>query len=179
MGAAAFIIGAAALGIGTAGVTTGYINNDPRPNQAYLVPYIGWFDVTDDTDQRQSAQFGAEYRFRQIGYGVRPTLGFNVDGKGATYGYGGFNADIPLYRDRVYLIPNFMAGAYSKGSDGKDLGGVIEFRSGLELAYQMQNSHRVGLAFNHISNASIYDSNPGAETVLLTYSIPIGMAAKR
>lgn len=179
MGAAAIVIGATAIGIGTLGVSTGYINNDPRPSQAYLVPYVGWFDVTDDTDQRQSAQFGAEYRFRQIGYGIRPTLGFNADSKGTAYGYGGFNLDIPFYQNRIYLTPNFMAGAYSKGSSGKDLGGAIEFRSGLELAYQMPNSHRVGLAFNHISNASIYDSNPGAETVLLTYSIPIGTAAKR
>lgn len=179
MGTAAFIIAGAALGIGTAGVTTGYINDNPRPNQAYLVPYTGWFDVNKDTDQRQSAQFGAEYRFRQIGYGVRPTLGFNADTRGATYAYGGFNMDIPLHKDVVYLIPNFMAGAYSRGNSAKDLGGALEFRSGLELAYQMPNRHRIGLAFNHISNASIYDENPGAEAVLLTYSIPIGLPTKQ
>lgn len=140
--------------------------------QDYLTPYAGVFDLTNN-NPRNLAQFGLEYRFRDVFYGLRPTLGVNADVKGGAYAYGGINWEIPLGSSAFVLIPNFMAGAYRQG-DGKDLGGAIEFRSGIELDYQLANAHRIGIAFNHISNASIYDKNPGAETVLVNYSIPIG-----
>ena len=98
---------------------------------------------------------------------------FNLTNEGSVYGYGGLNWDIPILDSQLYLIPNFMIGAYSQG-DGKDLGHALEFRSGLELAYQLPSSHRVGIAFNHISNASLGDKNPGAETLLINYQVPTG-----
>lgn len=136
----------------------------------YVTGYVGWYDLVDQDNQ--SAQFGIEYRFHPVDFGLRPTLGINATGDGSVYGYGGFNWDVQLVPNQIYLIPNFMAGAYSDGS-GKDLGGAIEFRSGIELAYQFPNRERVGIAFNHISNASIYDKNPGAETLLINYSVPV------
>jgi hypothetical protein len=137
--------------------------------QDYVTPYVGAFNILDD-DEDTSGQFGVEYRFRQWNYGIRPTVGVNIDWDGGAYAYGGFNWEIPL-SDSFLLIPNFMVGAYHEGGS-KDLGGALEFRSGIEVAYQCQNKHRIGLAFNHISNASIYDKNPGAEALLLTYSLP-------
>jgi hypothetical protein len=133
----------------------------------YLVPYAGIFDIGDSD---ANAQFGLEYRFADIGYGFRPTVGANVDDESAAYVYGGLNWDLPLGYNFT-LTPNFMAGLYHQGA-GVDLGGGIEFRSGLELSYAFENESRVGVAFNHISNASIYDSNPGAETLLINYHIP-------
>ena len=141
--------------------------------EAYLVPYIGVFDVLDD---EESMQFGFEYRFSNIGYGVRPTLGASLDDDSGTYVYGGLNWDIPLGYNFTFT-PNFMAGLYHEG-DSKDLGGAIEFRSGLELSYAFENQSRVGVAFNHISNASIYDSNPGAESLLVNYQIPLNWISK-
>lgn len=140
-----------------------------NPNDAYLVPYFGIFDMTND-NARNTPQFGLEYRMRDVWYGVRPTFGFNFDTDGGAYGYGGLNWEIPL--GNFQLTPNFMAGLYHEG-DSKDLGGAVEFRSGIELSYQLENQHRVGIAFNHISNASIYNKNPGAETTLINYAIPI------
>ena len=46
--------------------------------------------------------------------------------------------------------------------------------SGIELDYQFQNTQRLGVALNHLSNAGIYSHNPGEENVILTYSIPVG-----
>jgi lipid A 3-O-deacylase len=143
----------------------------PAFAQDYLTGYVGWFDFSQQDNE--STQFGVEYRMDALKYGLRPTLGINGTTDGAVYGYGGLNWDIPLTNELI-LIPNFMAGAYGKGDDGKDLGSVVEFRSGIELDYQMANQHRVGIAFNHISNASIGNHNPGAETVLVNYSIPMG-----
>ena len=136
-----------------------------------LTLYGGVFDVLNDAD---AAQFGAEYRFTLKNSQFKPTLGFNFDTDGAIYGYAGVNWELPLYSDKLYFIPNFMVGYYTENG-GKDLGGEVEFRSGIELAYQFPSRSRLGVAFNHISNASIYDRNPGAETLLLTYTIPMGV----
>lgn len=138
----------------------------------YLTGYVGYVDVIRNS--WNATQFGAEYRAKPIYYGLRPMVGISDTTDGSVYGYAGLNYDIPLWNKQVYLIPNFAAGAYAKG-DGKPLGGAIEFRSGLELDYQLKNSQRVGVAFNHISNASIYYHNPGIETVLVSYSIPLGL----
>ena len=134
----------------------------------YLVPYVGYFNVARDYDR--AAQFGLEYRFNPIDFGIRPTIGGYVTSRGSVYGYGGLNWDVAVTKE-LYIIPNFMIGAYGKG-DGRDLGGVLEFRSGLEIAYQFPNQHRLGLTYNHTSNASIYEHNPGVEVLALTYSIP-------
>lgn len=140
--------------------------------QDYLVGYAGWFDFSQQDNQ--ATQLGVEYRFTPYVYGIRPTLGMNVTTDGSVYGYGGINWDVPLVDNQLYLVPNFVAGGYSNGSDGKDLGSGIEFRSGIELDYQFPNAHRLGIAFNHISNASIGKHNPGAETVLINYQLPTG-----
>lgn len=142
------------------------------PAGSYLTGYIGWFDFSQQDNE--AIQLGLEYRMRPIEYGFRPMVGVNVTNDGSVYGYGGFHWDVALIENELYISPNFAAGGYAQGDDGKDLGHGIEFRSGLELAYQMPNTHRVGMAFNHISNASLGDHNPGAETVLITYSVPVG-----
>ena len=137
----------------------------------YLTGQLGWYDFIDSDNQ--AASFGAEYRFEPFEYSIRPMVGAFATTDGAVYGYGGLHWDIEVIANTFYISPNFAAGLYANG-DGKDLGGAIQFRSGLELEYQMANQHRIGLAINHISNASIYDKNPGEETLLLNYSIPTG-----
>lgn len=138
--------------------------------QAYIVPYVGYFDVTQNDNA--ATQFGAEYRFAPYYYSLRPAAGLNVTTDGSAYVYGGVFWDIDLMDGSLWLTPNFVAGLYH-GGGGKSLGGAVEFRSGLELSYMLPNQHRVGLAFNHISNASIYDRNPGAETLLINYHVPV------
>ena len=92
-------------------------------------------------------------------------------GDSAVYGFAGIDADF-FISNRFVLNPNFAVGAYSNG-DGKDLGHGLEFRSGLELNYVLDDQSRFGVAFNHISNASLGDSNPGTESLLVNYSIPM------
>jgi lipid A 3-O-deacylase len=139
-------------------------------NRDYVTGYVGYFDVIGG--DHDAAQFGIEYRARAIQYSIRPVFGVNVTTDESVYGYAGLNWDAELIENQLYLIPSFVAGLYREG-DGKDLGGAIEFRSGIELAYQFPNAHRLGAQFNHISNASIYDRNPGSETAMITYSIPL------
>ena len=143
----------------------------PAQAEGYLTGQLGWYDFIDDDNQATS--FGAEYRFNPIEYSIHPMVGAFVTTDSSAYAYAGLHWDIEVIAKQFYISPNFAAGVYRKG-DGKDLGGAINFRSGLEFEYQMPNEHRVGLAINHISNASIYNKNPGEETLLLNYSIPTG-----
>ncbi len=135
----------------------------------HVAVYGGVQDVLDD---KNYAQFGLEYRFADVFKGLRPTIGINSTEEGDVYGYGGVNWDIHLGDTPFVLTPNFMVGAYHQGG-GKDLGGAIEFRSGIEASYEFEAGNRLGVTFNHISNASIYDKNPGAEALLVVYQHPI------
>ena len=73
---------------------------------------------------------------------------------------------------RWILTPNTAVGAYLEG-DGQDLGHVLEFRSGFELAYLLNDRSRLGIAVHHLSTAGIGDENPGTETALIYYSVPL------
>lgn len=70
-----------------------------------------------------------------------------------------------------YLELHAMPGIYIQG-DGIDLGGPVEFRSGIELGYEARNGMRFGLGYDHRSNAGLYGSNMGLETVHLRVSMP-------
>ncbi len=136
----------------------------------YLSVNAGYYDAL--RSNQKAGQFGAEYRFDTIEYGIRPIIGGFVTSKSSTYGYAGFNWDVALLPQQLYIVPSFAVGAYGEGS-GKDLGGTLEFRSGIELDYQFRNAQQVGVAINHLSNAGIYSHNPGEETIMATYSVPV------
>lgn len=101
----------------------------------------------------------------------RPLVGVMATARGSGYLYLGLNFDL-LFFDHLLIAPGFAAGYYWQGS-GKDLGYPIEFRSGVELAWQFPSWHRLGVHFYHLSNASLGRRNPGEESLVLFYDIPI------
>ena len=139
----------------------------------YLNIYSGFYDVSQEDDQ--ATLVGLEYRYEDVFYGLRPGAGVMVTTDEAVYGYGGFFWDLYL-TDSLVFTPNVVAGAYTQG-EGKDLGHGLEFRSGLELSYQFPRGNRLGVAFNHLSNASIGNDNPGTETLLVIYQHPLNLFA--
>ena len=122
-------------------------------------------------DRKQGAAFNIEYRSDYELWKIRPFAGGFATSDASLYGYFGFLLDI-YFGNRWVLTPNTAVGAYT-GGDGEDLGHVIEFRSGFELAYRFDDRSRLGVAVHHLSNASIGDENPGTETALIYYSIPL------
>jgi hypothetical protein len=102
---------------------------------------------------------------------ARPMAGLSVTSDSSKYLYGGISFDIPL-SERWALTPHLVAGLYSKGA-GRDLGGAFEFREGIGADYFLLNGSRLGFSFNHISNAFIYDENPGEESLLFHYKHPV------
>jgi hypothetical protein len=128
----------------------------------------GGFDVNDDESTFQGrVEYRSDHRFLI----VKPMVGVMATGDAGIYGYGGVLMDL-FFGRRWVATPSFAAGAYVEG-DGKDLGGTLEFRSALEIAYRLDDRSRLGLAFDHISNASLYDENPGTESLVLIYAIPL------
>ncbi len=111
--------------------------------------------------------FSTSYRFLEL----RPLVGVMATIQGSVYVYLGLNFDL-LFWDHVLIAPGFAAGYFSKGH-GKDLGYPLEFRSGIELAWQFSDQRRIGAHFYHLSNASIGHKNPGEESLVFFYDIPL------
>lgn len=100
--------------------------------------------------------------------GLIPTAGAMASSRGVLYPYAGVRADMPL-GDRWIFSPGVAAGIYYR-AHGKNLGGALEFRSQIELAYRLSGESRIGLCFYHLSNGGVFGFNPGTESLILTYS---------
>jgi len=135
----------------------------------FLTLAAGYYDINDDRD---AAEFRAEFRARNKFWIVKPFAGVMATSDAAFYGYAGLLVDFYFGR-RIVLTPSLAAGLYDDG-DGKDLGHIVEFRSSIELSWRFDDRSRLGLSFYHLSNASLDDNNPGTEVLSLSYSIPLG-----
>lgn len=131
----------------------------------------GVFDITDGDDD--SLEGGIEFRGGAFDNGIIPVLGFMGNGDGASYGYLGIRYDIPIGDSNWIFTPGFAPGLWSQG-DSKGLGHEIEFRTNFELAYRFIGGSRLGLAIYHLSNADLSATNPGQESLILTWAIPLG-----
>jgi hypothetical protein len=130
---------------------------------------VGAFDFDHNNT---AAEFRGEYRFANGFYFIKPLVGAFGTTDGSVYVYGGLRADF-IFFEHYVVMPTAAVGYYDRGS-GKDLGSHVEFKTGLELAYRFDNAMRIGVAFDHISNAGLTKRNPGEENLLLMLSVPIG-----
>ena len=141
--------------------------NSPGIDPDFIVVGIGGFDVNDN---ETAGQFEVQARFQKRIWLFKPQVGAFVTTKSGFYLYAGGSMDL-FFGRRYVASPGFAIGTYGKG-DGKKLGGILEFRSSFEIAYRLNNRGRVGIQIGHLSNASLYDENPGAEFAILNYSMP-------
>ncbi len=118
-----------------------------------------------------------ELRFAQSLFYWKPLLGVFVTTRGSVYTYGGFRLELPIGK-HFMIIPIATVGDYEKGS-GKDLGAHIEFKTGAEFDYVLDNGIKFGPAFDHVSNAGIGKKNPGEENLMLMVTVPLGVIAGR
>jgi hypothetical protein len=128
-------------------------------------------------DEDRSGEFGATMKFSPVAKisdesNLRPIVGFSLSPDRGAYGFVGAEIDWEVVDD-IHFSPSFAIAGY-ENYGGKDLGGALEFRSGFEIAYELENEHRVGFALYHLSNAGIHGDNPGTESAQITYSIPLG-----
>ena len=69
---------------------------------------------------------------------------------------------------KINLTPSFTPGIYEKGN-GKDLGHVVEFKSEVQLSLNLFENSQFGMSYNHISNASLGEKNPGANSYMFNF----------
>lgn len=134
---------------------------------ASLAINIGAFDALDD---ETAAEVGVEYRFAPLSsfYNIIPAVGIAMNDDGSYWAHAGIRYDVNLSQNWL-VTPHFAVAGYEQGG-GMDLGHGLVFRSGVEVAYQFDSS-RLGLGIYHLSNCGLGDSNPGEESVYLSYSM--------
>ena len=131
--------------------------------------FTGNFDFSDD---KQSAllvgfQHQDENLERNTFLGnISPITGGFITENSAAYIYTGFEWNVEM--GELIFTPSFAPGLYHKG-DGKDLGHVVEFKSEIQLSYALSKDSRLGVSYNHVSNASLGDKNPGANSYMFNF----------
>ncbi len=131
--------------------------------------YTGMFDFSDDG--KRSNLFGIQHQnenlIRDSFLGtISPVTGAMITGDNATYMYTGVQAQYSF--GIIDFTPSFTPGLYHEG-DGKDLGHIIEFKSELQFSLNLFESSQLGMSYNHISNASLGDKNPGANSYMFNF----------
>ena len=131
--------------------------------------YTGMFDFSDDG--QRAALFGVEHQNENLVRdsflgSISPITGFMITENNAAYGYTGIQAFYNI--GKINFTPSFAPGVYSQG-DGKDLGHTIEFKSELQFSLDLSSESELGFSYNHISNASLGDKNPGANSYMFNF----------
>jgi hypothetical protein len=140
----------------------------PRAGAVELALLSGGFAVLDDDHE---FEVGLEGRFRPSFLGLRPIFGATAIEGGQSYLYVGVRYEHALGHG-FHVAPSLAAGVYDEDG-GIDLGGPIQFRSALEIGWRPNDWSTVGLVFYHLSNASLYDSNSGSESLVLGVGVDV------
>ena len=162
-----FVLGLTDMGMNHCGTTAGCLGkSDTTPR----------FSISAGEVLERRANPAAElylrYDLGQMHGPFGTAAGLSVGEGGETWAGFGATYTMPFGRSGAYAELHAMPGLYLDNG-GFDLGGPIEFRSGVELGYETSKGWRVALTYDHRSNAGIYDENPGIETVQFKVSIPL------
>ena len=131
--------------------------------------YTGMFDFSDHG--KRSALVGMQHQNENLKKEsflgtLSPITGFLITGDNAGYVYTGVQAEYKL--GSLNIVPSFTPGIYNEG-DGKDLGHPLEFKSEVQLSFDLFKNSELGFSYNHISNASLGDKNPGANSYMFNF----------
>jgi len=128
--------------------------------------YSGMFDFSDDG--KRSTLIGFQHQNEDLNRdtflgNLSPITGAMITADNATYFYTGVQANYEI--GSLKFTPSFTPGYYEKG-DGKDLGHALEFKSEIQLSLELPLDSHIGFSYNHLSNASLGDKNPGANSYM-------------
>ena len=131
--------------------------------------YTGMFDFSDDG--KSSTLIGFQHQNENLNRdtflgNISPVTGALITADNAGYIYTGVQAQYKV--GALNITPSFTPGLYSEGN-GKDLGHVVQFKSEVQLSLNLSDSTEFGFSYNHISNASLGDKNPGANSYMFNF----------
>ena len=144
-------------------------NLDIKNNDIELNIYTGMFDFSDDG--KKSTLLGIQHQNERLNKdtilgNLSPVTGALITSDSAGYLYTGVQAQYKL--GILNITPSFAPGLYFEG-DGKDLGHLIEFKSELQFSLDLSKNSEFGFSYNHLSNASLGDKNPGANSYMFNF----------
>ncbi len=136
-------------------------------NEHQLNFFMGNFDFSDD--KQKAILVGFQHQNENLNRdtflgNISPITGGFVTENSAAYVYTGFEWNMDMGGGLIFT-PSFAPGLYHEGN-GKDLGHVLEFKSELQLSYSASDKTSFGVSYNHVSNASLGDKNPGANSYM-------------
>lgn len=142
---------------------------DKELRETELNFFTGMFDFSDD--KQASGVLGLQHQnddlYRKSFLGkLSPITGVFLTEKSAFYLYTGAQAEYDL--GLFTITPSFAPGYYN-GGNGKDLGSALEFKSEIQISLNLSDSTEFGMSYNHISNASLGDKNPGANSYMVNF----------
>ena len=131
-----------------------------------LSVYTGMFDFSDNG--KRSSLIGFQHQDEELNRdtflgNLSPITGAMITADNASYFYTGVQANYKF--GNLNFTPSFTPGYYNQG-DGKDLGHALEFKSELQLSLDLPADSQLGFSYNHLSNASLGDKNPGANSYM-------------
>ncbi len=131
--------------------------------------YTGMFDFSDDG--KRATLIGFQHLNENLNRdtflgNLSPISGAMITADNATYFYTGIQANYKI--GELNIIPSFTPGYYNEG-DGKDLGHALEFKSEVQLSMNLPKDTQFGFSYNHLSNASLGDKNPGANSYMFNF----------
>ena len=134
-----------------------------------LSVYTGMFDFSDNG--KRSSLIGFQHQDEELNRdtflgNLSPITGAMITADNASYFYTGVQANYKF--GNLNFTPSFTPGYYSQG-DGKDLGHALEFKSELQLSLDLPADSQLGFSYNHLSNASLGDKNPGANSYMFNF----------
>ena len=138
-------------------------------NNTEFSVYSGMFDFSDEG--KKSTLIGFQHQNEDLNRdtflgNLSPITGALVTADNASYVYTGVQAQYKI--GALNLTPSFTPGLYNSG-DGKDLGHVVEFKSEIQLSLDLPKDSQFGFSYNHLSNASLGDKNPGANSYMFNF----------
>ena len=154
------------IGLGSTGIAEEKKLEVQNPEMNF---YSGMFDFSDQKQRAILVGFQHQneelYRDTFIGT-LSPITGGFITENQALYAYTGVEWNFDL--GPIYFTPSFAPGLYGEG-DGKDLGHILEFKSEVQASWSLSENSELGMSYNHISNASLGDKNPGANSYMINF----------
>ena len=131
--------------------------------------YTGMFDFSDDG--KKASLIGFQHQNENLNRdtflgNLSPITGAMITADNASYFYTGVQAEYKI--GSLNITPSFAPGYYSQG-DGKDLGHELEFKSEVQVSLDLPKDSQFGFSYNHLSNASLGDKNPGANSYMFNF----------
>tara|TARA_A100001011_G_scaffold355644_1_gene399002 strand:- start:267 stop:770 length:504 start_codon:yes stop_codon:yes gene_type:complete len=150
-------------------ISSAYAEEIKFESNTELNVYSGMFDFSDDG--KRATLLGIQHQNEMLNRdtflgNLSPITGAMITADSAAYFYTGVQAQYKF--GSMNITPSFAPGIYNQG-DGKDLGHPLEFKSELQFSLDLPKSSELGFSYNHLSNASLGDKNPGANSYMFNF----------